>query len=381
MSHDKKYQESQKFIALETISAKLLLLATFLALFLSNSPLQFYYHDFFYRSHLLFFINDGLMSIFFLVVGLEVKYEMLRGSLNSLRKTALPGIGAIGGMIVPAGIYVLFNYHDKFLLRGWAVPTATDIAFSLAVLSFVGSRVPFGLKAYLTTLAIFDDVAAIMIIAFFYTNQLKTLYLGFSLIGFLVLFILNKQKIASCLPYIGIGIIFWFCFLKAGIHPTLAGIIVALMIPLENKNKTLFPLQQLQHKLHPWVALLILPLFAFANAGISFTDLNQENLHLTLILGAFLGLFLGKQLGIFGASWLAVKFRLAALPDKIRWHELYAITVICGIGFTISLFIGALAFGKATDVHVLNSIKIGVLSGSFLSGLLGYILLCLFFKK
>jgi NhaA family Na+:H+ antiporter len=384
---DKTINRSQKYINLETISAKLLFGATLLAFILSNSFLNHYYYNFFhfkiesfFQINLLFFINDGLMTIFFIVVGLEVKYEILKGSLNSFRKAALPGIGAIGGMVVPAGIYILLNYHDAFLLQGWAVPTATDIAFSLAVLSFFGPKVPFGLKAYLTTLAIFDDIAAIMIIAFFYTNSIETIFLGISLICIFLLFVLHKIKVERISIYLLLGIILWICFLKSGIHPTLAGVVIASLIPLENKNKTSSPLQNLQHFLHPFVALVILPLFALANAGISFINLTKSNLHITVILGTFLGLFLGKQIGIFGASWLAVKCHVAALPDRIRWHELYAIAAICGIGFTISLFIGALAFGDNTDGYLI-SVKIGVISGSLLSGILGYLLFIMIFRK
>ncbi|HSW70638.1 MAG TPA: Na+/H+ antiporter NhaA, partial [Gammaproteobacteria bacterium] len=271
-------------------------------------------------------------------------------------------------------IYVLFNEQDAFLLRAWAVPTATDIAFSLAVLSFVGSRAPFGLKAYLTALAIFDDVAAIIIIAFFYTDRIDTLFLGCSLVCLFLLFLFNKIRLAQLSPYLLLGFMLWFCFLKAGIHPTLAGVLTAFMVPLETKNKKKFPLQKLQQGLHPWVAIVILPLFALMNAGVSFTHFNQAEVQLTVLLGTFFGLFLGKQLGIFGASWLAVKARLAALPDQIRWPELYAVAVICGIGFTISLFIGNLAFNPGHEVY-LNSLKIGILTGSLLSGCIGYLLL------
>jgi NhaA family Na+:H+ antiporter len=383
-----KNLEIQKFIRLETISAKLLLGATLLALCLSNSPLHNYYFSFFhtyifgqlgnlqFKSNLLFWINHGLMTIFFLVVGLEIKYEILQGALNSIRKAALPGIGAIGGMIIPALIYISINYYNSTILRGWAVPTATDIAFALCILSLLGSKVPSALKAFLTTLAILDDLAAIMIIAIFYTDHLDFSFLGLVFICVLLLCILNIKKITRLSAYIITGIVLWVCFLKSGIHPTLAGVIVALTIPLKNtKRPQQSPLKKLQHLLHPWVALIIIPLFAFANAGVYLLTLGK-NLQISIILGVLFGLFIGKQVGIFGASWLAVKFHLASLPDRVRWRELYAVSIICGIGFTISLFIGELAFSNSFESY-LSSIKVGVLLGSLLSGTVGYILLLL----
>jgi NhaA family Na+:H+ antiporter len=379
--------ESQKFIKLETMSAKLLLGATILALCLSNSPLNSYYDSFFhtyifgqfgnlkFKSNLLFWINEGLMTIFFLVVGLEIKYELLRGALNSLRKAALPGIAAIGGMIVPAFIYVCINYNNATMLRGWAIPTATDIAFALSVLSLLGSRVPYALKVFLTALAILDDLAAIIIIAFFYTDHLSFISLGLASLFACLLFFINRCGITRLSVYALIGFILWICLLESGIHATLAGVILALMIPMQDrKNPHHLPLQKLKHKLQPLVALIILPLFAFANAGVSFLSLGVENLHVTVILGILFGLFVGKQLGIFSASWLAVKLGIATLPHHVRWSELYATAIICGIGFTISLFIGSLAFGYH-DGSYLNSIKIGVLIGSLLSGSIGYLLL------
>ncbi|HVE44646.1 MAG TPA: Na+/H+ antiporter NhaA [Gammaproteobacteria bacterium] len=379
--------ESQKFIKLETISAQLLLGATILAMCLSNSPLNDYYHNLFhtyilsqfgglqFKSNLLFWVNEGLMTIFFLVVGLEIKYELLEGSLNSLRKAALPGIAAIGGMIVPALIYIGINYHNAIMLRGWAIPTATDIAFALCVLSLLGSRVPSALKVFLTTLAILDDLAAIIIIAFFYTDHLSVIFLGLSSIMILLLFVLNRYRVTYLSIYILMGFALWICLLNSGIHATLAGVILALMIPVwDRKKQHNSPLQKLKHGLHPLVALIILPLFAFANAGVSFLNLGAGNLHLTIILGVLLGLFIGKQIGIFSASWLAVKFGMAKLPNHVRWSEFYAMAVICGIGFTISLFIGSLAFSY-NDASYLNSIKIGVLIGSLLSGGIGYLLL------
>lgn len=383
--------QSQKYINLETISAKLLLGATILALCLSNSPLSIYYDQIFhasifvqlgslkFKSTLLFWINEGLMTVFFLVVGLEIKHELLQGALNSLHKAALPGIGALGGMIVPALFYISINHHDATMLRGWAIPTATDIAFSLCVLSLLGSRIPSALKTFLTALAILDDLTAIIIIALFYTDKLSLAFLALAFICTILLFILNRRGISWLSAYTLIGFVMWACLLKSGIHATLAGVVLAFMIPLQNKkNPHSFPLRKLQHKLHPWVALAVVPLFALANAGVSFLNLGAKDLHITMILGVLFGLFFGKQFGIFSASWLAVKLDMAALPDKIRWKELYAVSIICGIGFTISLFIGTLAFNY-NNASYLNSIKIGVLTGSLLSGIIGYIMLRLMY--
>lgn len=375
----KKISEYQLFINLEANSAKLLLGATILALLISNTSWQQYYQRFFdirLFSHfnLQFLINEGLMTLFFLVVGLEIKYEMLKGSLNSVRKAALPGIGALGGMVLPALIYVCINAHNPTTLHGWAIPTATDIAFSLALLSLYNSRLPFGLKAFLTALAIFDDLAAIIIIAIFYTNHIAVIFLLSAFACIFLLFVLNKKHVTSLSIYLLLGFILWFVLLQSGVHPTLAGVITGFMVPLEDRNKKYSPLQALQHELHPWVALFILPLFAFANTGISFLHLNQQNLHASVILGILFGLFLGKQGGVFGATWLAVKLNLAALPTQVKWIELYAISIICGIGFTISIFIGTLAFIPYTD-YFFDSVKVGVLCGSLLSALGGYLLL------
>jgi NhaA family Na+:H+ antiporter len=370
------------------ISAKLLLSVTILALFVSNSPFRSYYDSFFHASifnhfnalpfqvNLSLVINDGLMTIFFLIVGLEIKYELLSGALNSLHKATLPGISAIGGMAIPAVIYAFINRHDSTMLRGWAAPMATDIAFSLSVLSLLGSKIPSTLKTFLTALAILDDLAAIIIIAIFYTDQISVIFLGLALACLLILFTLNKSGVTSLSVYSLIGFILWVFLFKSGIHPTLAGVGIALMVPLKNKKKLRSPLKKLQHTLHPWVALGILPLFAFANAGVSVLHLGQAHLHVSIILGILFGLFLGKQLGIFGAAWLAVQLGIATLPDRVRWNELYAVAIICGIGFTISLFIGTLAFSDDAESY-LNSLKIGVLTGSVLSGIVGYLLLLL----
>jgi NhaA family Na+:H+ antiporter len=327
------------------------------------------------------------MTIFFLVVGLEIKYELLHGALNSLPKALLPGIAALGGMIIPALFYLGFNYHSGLMLRGWAIPVATDIAFTLAVLSLLGSKVTPALKTFLMALAILDDLIAIIIIAIFYTAHIAVIFLALALLCAALLFLLNRCGVMRLLPYCAGGLLLWFCLLKSGIHPTLAGVALAMLVPFSSNKKSpvnllLSPLHRLKQRLHPWVALGILPLFAFANAGISFLHLNlaTASLHLSLIFGALCGLFFGKQLGVFGACRLAVKLRWAALPDRVRWPELYAVAVICGVGFTISIFISALAFG-AQPAAYLNSAKIGVLSGSLLSGLAGYLLLLIIYRR
>lgn len=377
---------SKEFIQLETLGAYFLFAVTLLAIFLSNSPFADYYTKFFqspftiqvgpwqWKNTLLFVINEILMSFFFLLVAAEIKYELLQGMLNSLRKALFPAIGAIGGMVVPAIIYLGFNYTDPIAIQGWAIPTATDIAFALAVLGALGSKIPSSLKIFLAALAIFDDLAAIIIIAIFYTENLSLIYLIYSVlcIGLLILF--NFFHISRLFPYLLLGIILWICLHDSGIHPSLAGVVLALTIPLQRKNSPHALLLQLKHIINPWVALGILPLFALANAGISFSSLAGAFDYLPIALGIFFGLFLGKQLGIIIICWLAVKFRLAQLPDDVTWLELYAAAILCGIGFTISLFIGSLAFYD-DGTALVDSVKVGVVAGSLVSGVLGYLLL------
>jgi NhaA family Na+:H+ antiporter len=372
----------KKIINIEKLSAKLLFTATLFALLLSNSPLKNYYIILFNNNffNLTLFINDGLMTLFFLLVGLEIKYELLQGSLNSVRKAALPAIGALGGMIVPACIYVAMTYSHPNTLKGWAVPTATDIAFSLAILSLVGSRIHSSLKVFLTALAIFDDLGAISIIAIFYTEQLTVLYLVCAAILIFILCLINKLGVRTLRLYCIIGFGLWLALLKSGVHPTLAGVILAATIPLKNSNQShLAPLHKLQQKLHPWVAIIILPLFALANAGVALLAHDFKTFNYNIILGVLCGLFIGKQIGIFSFAWLATKMHLAILPKDIRMRELYAVSILCGVGFTISLFIGALAF--TNHASYLNSVKIGVLTGSALSGITGYLLLLTLNKK
>ncbi|MBS0358547.1 MAG: Na+/H+ antiporter NhaA [Proteobacteria bacterium] len=377
----------KNFINLETSSSKLLLLMTILALVLSNSPGYTYYEMLFhtplsfrigtmeFQSDLLFWVNEVFMTVFFLVVGLEIKYELLEGALNSLQEAFLPGIAAIGGMIIPAIIYLYFNAHNTDQIRGWAIPTATDIAFSLSILSLLGKKIPASLKPFLMALAIFDDLAAIIVIAIFYTSSLSLLFLGLSLVFLCLLLIFNLIGIYRIFPYIIASICLWVCLLKSGIHPTIAGVILAFSIPLYHQsNSQHSPLQKLKTNLHPWVAFGVLPLFAFANAGVSFIHLTKANIQLSITFGILFGLFLGKQLGVFCASWIAVQLRIAKLPIHIKWLDIYGVAILCGIGFTISIFIGDLAFGTGLSSS-LDSVKIGVLLGSLVSGIFGYLLL------
>lgn len=365
----------QEFIQLETASGILLLLVTIAALLLSNSPWRSFYYALFNQYPIAaqpvnFWINEGLMTLFFLVVGLEIKREMLTGELNTAQKRILPGIAALGGMVVPAIIFVLFNWHDPLALKGWAIPTATDIAFALGVFLLLGKRVPLSLKIFLLTLAIIDDLGAVLIITLFYSAQLSVLYILLALICCSVLYLLNYLKIASISVYLLLGLILWHCMLHSGIHPTVAGVLLAFSIPLQAAGKP-SPLLKLEHYLHPWVAFGIMPLFAFANAGISFASVNLQNLLSGIPLGIIFGLFLGKQCGILGASWLAVKWRWAHLPQQVTWKNFYGMAMICGIGFTMSLFIGNLAY-EQIDSHALELLRIGVLVGSLISGLAGY---------
>ncbi|MBP9725871.1 MAG: Na+/H+ antiporter NhaA [Gammaproteobacteria bacterium] len=379
-------QSLRNFIKLESSSAIILLAAAVFALILSNSPWHIYYDAIFHQPIMVNFFNfhfeiqilhltdEGLMTIFFLLVGLEVKYELCYGALNSFSKALLPGIAAIGGMAVPAVIYIAINYGHEISLQGWAIPTATDIAFSLGVLALLGSRIPATLKIFLMALAIFDDLAAIIVIAIFYTSNLSFLFLGFAFVCVGILVVFNVKKVNHLFFYSILGIVLWFCLMKSGVHPTLAGGILAFLVPLHS-SETLkkSPAYRLKHKLHAWVAFGVLPLFAFANAGVSFVTISPVDLEIPVILGIFCGLFFGKQIGVLGFCWLSVKCRLAELPENVRWRDIYAIAILCGIGFTISLFIGTLAFGDYST-H-LDSVKIGVILGSLLSGVMGYVLL------
>lgn len=319
-------------------------------------------------------INDGLMTFFFLLVTLEVKRELLVGELNSIAKALLPLIAAIGGMLLPAILYLSLNMNHVVAVRGWAIPTATDIAFSLAILMLLRSYVPASLKIFLTALAIIDDLGAIIIIAIFYTYKLQALYIFLALLCVLILLLLNWIGITRFVAYLIVGILLWLFVLKSGVNSTIAGVVLGFFIPLKSRNKNYSPLKKLEHSLEPWVSYGVLPLFAFANTGLSFLDVKLSTVLHSVTLGIFLGLFIGKQLGIFLACWIAIKIKLAKLPDAINWCHLYGLSLICGIGFTMSLFIGDLSFPNYQSIYE-NYVKLGVLSGSILSGITGYLIL------
>lgn len=369
----------ERFINHEASSGIFLLLAAAIALTLSNSPLAWMYNALLTTpvsvevgalsidKPLLLWINDGLMAVFFFLVGLEIKREVLRGELSSLDRIALPGIAAVGGMVIPAMIYLFITRGSPELMNGWAIPAATDIAFALGILALLGSRVPLALKVFLLALAILDDLGAIVIIALFYTSELSTTMLlggGASLIALLALNLLGVRKLT---PYMLIGLFMWVFVLKSGVHATLAGVALALMIPMGD-DKGHSPLEHLEHGLQPWVAFMVMPVFAFANAGVSFTGLGLEMLLQPLTLGIALGLCIGKPLGIFAFVWMAVKARITRLPDNVSWAQIFGVASLAGIGFTMSLFIGTLAF---EDPAAAAGVRLGVLGGSFISAIVG----------
>ncbi len=321
---------------------------------------------------LLLWINDGLMAVFFFLVGLEIKREIVEGQLSTWRTASLPALAAIGGMAAPALIYVAINFQSPETLRGWAIPAATDIAFALGVLALLGSRVPVQLKVFLLALAILDDLGAIIIIAMFYTADLSLISLAIGVAGAAVLLTINLAGVTRISVYIVIGIIIWAAVLKSGVHATLAGVMVALMVPLRTKEMRTPPLIQLEHSLKPWVAYAVMPAFAFANAGVSLEGLSLGNLLAPVPLGIALGLFLGKQIGVVGFSYVGVKLGLCTLPRGVTWAHIYGIALLAGIGFTMSLFIGTLAF---TDAETTNAVRLGVLMGSLVSGTVGYLIL------
>ena len=375
------------FLKLESSGGILLMLAAIVAMIFANTPLSIYYDLILstpveirigaleVAKPLLLWINDGLMAVFFFLVGLELKRELIEGELSNKRNIILPGIGAIGGMLVPALIYIYFNYDDPVALQGWAIPAATDIAFALGVLMLLGSRVPTSIKIFLTSLAIFDDIGAILIIAIFYTEQISMTAIVVVLACIPVLFFFNIRNYEVKSLYILVGIIMWTATLKSGVHATLAGVVLAMFIPIKSKiNPNYSPLKSLEHDLHSVVAFFILPVFAFANAGISFKGVGFEQIMHGVPLGIAAGLFIGKQIGIFGLCWLAIKLKLSELPTGMSWASLYGTAALCGIGFTMSLFVGSLAF-EETGVNLLFDERLGIIIGSLLSGVLGYFVL------
>ena len=372
----------REFLRFEAAGGIILILAAAIALILANSPLGVIYTQFLevpvavqvggleIAKPLLLWINDGLMAIFFFLVGLEIKREFLEGELSTPSQLALPALGAIGGLALPALIYVAINWGDLQALNGWAIPAATDIAFALGILALVGSRAPISLKILLTAIAIIDDLGAILIIAIFYTDSLSLTALyaaGFAVAG---LAIVNRLNITRLAPYVLLGIVLWVCVLKSGVHATLAGVVAAFFVPLrqrEDDRQSL--LKHVEHNLHAWVAFGILPLFAFANAGVSFAGVGLHSFVEPVKLGISLGLFLGKQVGVFAMLWLCIRFSIAPMPKDANWTQLYGISLLCGIGFTMSLFVGSLAFEHSSfDAPI----RLGVLTGSIVSAAIGY---------
>ena len=381
---DKTFSRIQEFIKLETSGGVVLMIAAIFAMIIANTPLSANYDlilgtyikvgigNFEIAKPAILWINDGLMAIFFFLVGLEIKREVLAGELSSFDKAILPIMAAIGGMAVPGIIFAIINWGTPENLNGWAIPTATDIAFALGILALIGSRAPISLKIFLLAIAIIDDLGAIVIIAIFYTSELSLSALSFSVIGFAAAVALNRMGVQRTAPYLLVGIVMWVFVLKSGVHATLAGVLIAFTIPLKAKNEDEALLYKMEHGLHPWVAFLILPVFAFANAGVNFTGIGIDDLLQPLTLGIAVGLFLGKQIGVFLATWIGVKSGIARLPENVSWKHVYGVACLTGVGFTMSLFIGSLAF---TTADVMNAVRLGVVLGSVLSGIIGYLLL------
>ena len=357
----------------------MLIVAATIALAIANSSLLSQYQGFLATpvnftagdlvtidKPLVLWINDGLMALFFFLIGLEVKREIVTGQLRNWKQASLPVYAAIGGMAVPALVFVAINAGSPENIRGWAIPAATDIAFALGLLALLGSRVPVALKALLLAIAIIDDIGAIAIIALFYTENMNLSALALALVPAAGMLLLNRFGVARTIPYFLLGAFLWICVLKSGVHATLAGVVTAMFVPIATGEER--PLERLEHALHPWVAFLVLPIFAFANAGVSFAGAGLEALLAPLSLGIAAGLVVGKQIGIFGACWIAAKTRMATLPPEVTWRHVYGLSCLAGIGFTMSLFIGGLAF---VDPAQVDAVKMGVLSGSLVSALIG----------
>ena len=379
------------FFKLEAASGLVLLISAAIALIISNSNFSSLYFETL-QSYLFIginniglkmslhhWINDALMAVFFFFVTLEIKREFILGELSSPKQALLPIIAAIGGMLVPALIYIYINFGNGDTINGWAIPSATDIAFSLGVLSLLGSRVPISLKVFLTALAIIDDLGAIIIIAFFYTGDLSIQYLSLLLLTFIALLILNKSGVKKFLPYLILGLILWFFTYQSGVHATISGVLLATVIPHRKKNEEYSLLTKIEHNISSYVAFGIMPLFALANAGVSLDGINLESLLSPVPLGIVLGLFVGKQIGVFLFSIIAIKLKIAQMPDNANWMSFYGVGILTGIGFTMSLFIGNLAFVE--NIEYIDGVKIGVLAGSLLSTLIGYSLLLLTTKN
>ena len=388
----------RNFIKLESFGGILLFAAALLAMIIDNSPLAHYMEQFLetpltiqvgsysLSKHFLHWINDGLMVLFFLLVGLEIKRELVVGELNSPSKVILPAAAALGGMVMPAVIFTAINFGNDYALRGWAIPTATDIAFSLGILSLLGSRVPISLKVFLTALAIFDDMGAIIIIAIFYTASLSMWSLLIACVCILALALFNRFNVRGYGPYFLVGAILWLSLLHSGVHATLSGVILAMAIPLRNVREpdpNFSPSQNLVHKLHPWIAYLVLPLFAFANAGVSFSDVppGLSNIFSPVMVGVALGLLCGKLIGVFGTTFVAVKLGLAKQPTGSTWPQMLGIALVCGVGFTMSFFVGTLAYPGTTNEAYSAWVRMGVIAGSLIAGILGYIVLWLTTKS
>jgi len=382
----------ETFLKKESASGIILMCSAMLAMVFANSPWVSWYNllldvpvvvaigSLEIAKPLLLWINDGLMALFFFLIGLELKREFLEGDLSKPGQVTLPAIGAVGGMLIPALIYSLFNYDNPSALSGWAIPTATDIAFALGILAIIGSKVPLQLKVFLTSLAIFDDLGAIIIIALFYTEHLSMLSLVIAVTMLSLLFVLNRQNVTNTSPYIFIGLILWVAVLKSGVHATLAGVILAFFIPIKGKEGESSPLKSLEHNLHSTVAFIVLPIFAFANAGISFTGVGIEQVMSPVPLGIILGLVIGKQLGVFSFCFIAIKLGFAKLPENVNWTLLYGVSLICGVGFTMSLFIGSLAFDQVNEIPIYKD-RLGIVIGSVISGVLGYLVIKKAVKK
>ncbi len=381
-----------RFFQLEAASGLLLIAAAALALIINNSPLSYLYNGLLdvpvvaqigalkIAKPLLLWINDGLMALFFLLVGLEVKREVIDGHLSKPSQIVLPGAAAIGGMVIPALIYWFLNKDDPAAVAGWAIPTATDIAFALGVLALLGKRVPVSLKLFLMTLAIIDDLGAIIVIALFYSGELSSLSLMLAGACLLALIAMNRLGVVKLGPYMVIGLILWVCVLKSGVHATLAGVTLALCVPLRTRNAEASPLLSLEHALHPWVAYGILPLFAFANAGVSLAGVTLESFTHYVPMGIAAGLLIGKTVGVFGLTWIAVKLGFAALPSGANWGQVLGVAILCGIGFTMSLFVGSLAFVPGSSEYA-GMDRMGILTGSIVAALIGYTVTALASRK